>query len=183
MSLSEIADRSRIPATLLRELEWGDLRNWPTGPYGRTQLVRYARAAGLDDQLVVSTAWPLLEEWAGQVTASAPVRAIEPAKAVEKNAASATHETPATALATIPFMTRASRTRRWARKEARDRGLLELLIDEQGRVVGITVRMSIHPLYDPLLIAAAREWRYKPAMFSGTPVKFRKLIQVSVDKK
>ncbi len=67
--------------------------------------------------------------------------------------------------------------------QARDRGLLELLIDEQGRVVGITVRTSIHPLYDPLLIAAAREWRYKPAMFSGTPVKFRKLIQVSVDKK
>lgn len=65
----------------------------------------------------------------------------------------------------------------------RDRGLLELLIDEQGRVVSITVRTSIHVLYDPLLVAAARGWRYKPATVGGVPVKFRKLIQVTVDKR
>ena len=65
----------------------------------------------------------------------------------------------------------------------RDRGLLELLIDEQGRVVSISVRTSIHALYDPLLIAAARDWRYKPAMVGGAPVKFLKLIQVTVDKR
>ena len=67
--------------------------------------------------------------------------------------------------------------------QARPRGLLEVLIDEQGRVIGLTVRMSIHPMYDPLLVAAARDWRYKPAMAEGIPVKFRKLIQVSVDKR
>ena len=67
--------------------------------------------------------------------------------------------------------------------QARPRGLLEVLIDEQGRVIGLTVRMSIHPMYDPLLVAAARDWRYKPAMADGIPVKFRKLIQVSVDKR
>lgn len=67
--------------------------------------------------------------------------------------------------------------------QARPRGLLEVLIDEQGRVIGLTVRMSIHPMYDPLLVAAARDWRYKPAMADGIPVKFRKLIQISVDKR
>ena len=67
--------------------------------------------------------------------------------------------------------------------QARERGLLEVLIDEQGRVTGLTMRLSIHPMYDPLLIAAAREWRYKPAMVAGVPVKFKKLIQVSVDRK
>jgi hypothetical protein len=67
--------------------------------------------------------------------------------------------------------------------QARERGLLEVLIDEQGRVTGLTMRLSIHPMYDPLLIAAARDWRYKPAMVAGAPVKFRKLIQVSVDRK
>ncbi len=64
-----------------------------------------------------------------------------------------------------------------------DRGLLEVAIDEQGRVTGLKIRMSIHAMYDPLLIAAAREWRYKPALVAGVPVKFRKLIQVAVDKR
>lgn len=67
--------------------------------------------------------------------------------------------------------------------QTRQRGLLEVLIDEQGRVIGATVRLSLHQMYDPLLISAAREWRYKPATVNGVPVKFRKLIQVSVEKK
>jgi hypothetical protein len=67
--------------------------------------------------------------------------------------------------------------------QVRERGLLELLIDEQGRVASLTVRLSIHPMYDPLLLAAAREWRYRPATVDGVPVKFRKAIQVSVEKK
>lgn len=64
--------------------------------------------------------------------------------------------------------------------QARERGMLEIVVDEQGRVVGITLRSSIHPVYDPLLMAAARQWRYNPAMFNGAPVKFRKLVQVTV---
>jgi Tol biopolymer transport system component len=61
LTLEEVSHRSRIPAPLLRQLEWGYLRNWPGGLYGRSQLVRYARAAGLDEQLVVEIAWPLLD--------------------------------------------------------------------------------------------------------------------------
>ena len=67
--------------------------------------------------------------------------------------------------------------------QARERGLLEVVIDELGRVTGLTVRLSIHPMYDSLLLAAAREWRYKPATVGGTPVKFKKMIQVSVERK
>lgn len=52
LSLAEISRRSRIPADLLRQLEWGYLRNWPTGRYGRVQAIRYARAAGLDEAAV-----------------------------------------------------------------------------------------------------------------------------------
>jgi TonB family protein len=65
----------------------------------------------------------------------------------------------------------------------RDRGLLEIVIDEQGRVVGITVRTSVHPVYDPLLMAAARQWRYEPATVDGVPVKFRKLVQIVMDRR
>jgi TonB family protein len=67
--------------------------------------------------------------------------------------------------------------------QARERGLLELVIDEQGRVINLVLRLSIHPMYDPQLLAAAREWRYKPATVDGAPVKFRKVIQITVDKR
>ena len=67
--------------------------------------------------------------------------------------------------------------------QARQRGLLEVVIDEQGRVTNLVLRLSIHPMYDPQLLAAAREWRYKPATVDGTPVKFRKVIQITVDKR
>jgi len=67
--------------------------------------------------------------------------------------------------------------------QARERGLLDVIIDEQGRVINMTIRLSIHPMYDPQLLAAARDWRYKPATVDGTPVKFRKMIQITVDKR
>ena len=67
--------------------------------------------------------------------------------------------------------------------QTRDRGLLEILIDEQGRVIGITVRKSVHPMYDAQLMSAAREWRYRPAIVGGVPVKFRKLIEIVIDKR
>jgi protein TonB len=67
--------------------------------------------------------------------------------------------------------------------QARQRGLLEVVIDEQGRVTNLAMRLSIHPMYDPQLLAAAREWRYKPASVDGVPVKFRKVIQITVDKR
>ena len=67
--------------------------------------------------------------------------------------------------------------------QARERALLEIVIDEQGRVINLALRMSIHPMYDPQLLAAAKEWRYKPATVDGVPVKFRKLIQITVDKR
>jgi hypothetical protein len=67
--------------------------------------------------------------------------------------------------------------------QARDRGLLELIIDEQGRVTSLTIRLSIHPVYDPLLLSAARDWRYRPATVKGVPVKFRKVIQITVDRR
>lgn len=67
--------------------------------------------------------------------------------------------------------------------QARDRGLLELVVDEQGRVVSVMVRISVHPLYDTLLVSAARDWKYLPATFGGQPVKFRKMVQITVSKR
>lgn len=66
--------------------------------------------------------------------------------------------------------------------QARDRGIIEVVIDEQGRVSFAAVRSSVHPMYDASLLAAARDWRYQPALFAGKPVKYRKMIQINVSR-
>lgn len=58
-NLSEVAD---IPAVQLRDLEWGDMRNWRADEDGHARVVRYARAAGLDQAVVLSIAWPMIQE-------------------------------------------------------------------------------------------------------------------------
>jgi hypothetical protein len=62
VSLSEIARRCDLPVHLLRQLEWGYLENWPPSHVGRRLIVSYARAAGLDERLVMEAVWPLLAE-------------------------------------------------------------------------------------------------------------------------
>lgn len=64
--------------------------------------------------------------------------------------------------------------------QARDRGIVEVVIDELGRVTGITVRQSVQPMYDAELLSKGREWRYQPATLNGKPVKYRKMIQLNV---
>ena len=59
-------------------------------------------------------------------------------------------------------------------------GVLDVTINEEGTVDSAVMRIPINPRYDSLLINAARAWRFKPAMVSGTPVKFRKLITISI---
>ena len=68
-------------------------------------------------------------------------------------------------------------------KQVRDRGLVEVIVDELGRVTLVSIRTSLHPMYDALLLSAAREWRYRPATVAGAPVKFRKLIQIALAKR
>lgn len=67
--------------------------------------------------------------------------------------------------------------------QTRDRGLLEVVIDEQGRVVTLTLRVGMHPIYDTLLLSAARDWNNQPATLNGRPVKFRKMMQITVAKR
>ena len=58
------------------------------------------------------------------------------------------------------------------------RGVLEVVVDEAGNVKEATMREAVSPFYDPALVAAAKQWKFKPAMKDGQPVKFRKLIQI-----
>lgn len=67
--------------------------------------------------------------------------------------------------------------------QTRERGILDVTIDEQGRVIAATIRLSLHPIYDSQILVAARDWRYQPATLNGRPVKFRKMIQITVTKR
>jgi len=62
LALADISSRTGVPASLLCELEWGYLDHWPAPAVARRLMVRYAQAAGLDEQLVLDVAWPLLEQ-------------------------------------------------------------------------------------------------------------------------
>jgi hypothetical protein len=68
------------------------------------------------------------------------------------------------------------------KQQANDRGVLEVVINEVGRVEGATIRQPVQLVYDTQLLSAAREWRYQPAMLNGQPVKYRKMIQINVSR-
>jgi hypothetical protein len=70
----------------------------------------------------------------------------------------------------------------WAPPPAlRDRsfsGLIEVLVDETGRVSAAVMSKSVNGAYDALLVSAARGWRYRPAVRNGRPVKFRRFVSI-----
>jgi len=59
-------------------------------------------------------------------------------------------------------------------------GRIEVIIDETGAVESAFMSASITQTYDKLAVAAARTWRYQPATLNGAPVKFRKVVQITV---
>ena len=59
-------------------------------------------------------------------------------------------------------------------------GVLELVIDESGAVESARMRVPLNPIYDKTVLDSAKSWQYQPASVNGTPVRFRKLLQVSL---
>ncbi len=59
-------------------------------------------------------------------------------------------------------------------------GKLEVVIDESGAVESAVMTGSVTQNYAAMVLAATRNWRYKPATLNGAPVKFRKTVQISI---
>lgn len=57
-------------------------------------------------------------------------------------------------------------------------GVVELIIDETGSVVSVSLVQRLNVMYDQLLVRAAKGWRYRPALRNGQPVKYRKQINI-----
>lgn len=59
-------------------------------------------------------------------------------------------------------------------------GVLEVMIDETGKVEDARFVSPIHPVYDGMVTSAARGWKYQPATADGKPIKYRKTIRIAV---
>ena len=59
-------------------------------------------------------------------------------------------------------------------------GVIEVIIDETGAVESARMRVSLNAAYDRIVLEAAKNWQYQPASVDGVPVRFRKLVQVSL---
>jgi TonB family protein len=53
-------------------------------------------------------------------------------------------------------------------------------IGADGKVTAATIQQSAHPLYDQLLIQAARQWTYTPASLNGRAIPSEKLVTVQL---
>lgn len=57
---------------------------------------------------------------------------------------------------------------------------IDIVINETGSVDSARTITSLNPQYDRMALNAARTWQYKPATLNGTPVKYRKRLQLTV---
>jgi TonB family protein len=77
-------------------------------------------------------------------------------------------------LPTIPYSVAKSMS------EGKTSGILEVTINEKGRVEGVLMRESVNPVFDAVVLSAAKDWQYRPATKGGQPVKYLKRVGVSI---
>jgi TonB family protein len=55
---------------------------------------------------------------------------------------------------------------------------VRVLIGADGKVLSASMQQSSHPLYDRLVLQAARDWLYRPATLNGRPVPSEKIVTI-----
>ena len=58
--------------------------------------------------------------------------------------------------------------------------VIEVVIGQDGKVQQARLQKALHPRYDQLLLAAARNWTYQPALRNGQPTAFVKAVRVEL---
>lgn len=105
---------------------------------------------------------------------SPPVTAVAQTKAIEI-------EPPVVIRQNLPPMPASVATQMTKSGQRSISGVLELVIDAQGQVKSATLVQPIHPFYDGLLLAAAREWKYRAAMRNGQPVESVERLPITLE--
>jgi hypothetical protein len=60
------------------------------------------------------------------------------------------------------------------------RGVVQVVVDERGGVESAQLVWPLADFYDARLLEAARGWRFQPALHTGQPVKYRKIVEVTM---
>jgi hypothetical protein len=62
-------------------------------------------------------------------------------------------------------------------------GVIEVTVTATGDVSDVKFVKPVHPVYDRLIRASAKEWKYVPATIAGQPVISSKMITVKIARK
>jgi tetratricopeptide (TPR) repeat protein len=57
-------------------------------------------------------------------------------------------------------------------------GQLEVVVDTDGNVQSAKLTAPVNPSYDPVLLNAARTWKYRPASKDGRPIVFKETVAI-----
>jgi hypothetical protein len=60
-------------------------------------------------------------------------------------------------------------------------GYLEFVVDTQGDVESLTLISPTTRFHELMLVAAAKAWKFRPALFDGRPVKYRMRVAIPLD--
>jgi TonB family protein len=133
------------------------------------------------DTAAASESTPETSTPPGNQAAAQPVATPPSRSATTANAAGA----PTSGDAVVKPVPVTQRAPEWPPQLGRVRGEALLasvlvVIDETGGVTSARTHASVNPVYDSLLVDAARRWKYKPATKGGVPVPYTLLVTVSV---
>ena len=62
-------------------------------------------------------------------------------------------------------------------------GTVKILIGPDGRVQHASMVKPVHPMYDPLLLRATRQWMYRPATRGGEATAAVKIVEVRLTQR
>ena len=60
------------------------------------------------------------------------------------------------------------------------RGVVQVVVDERGGVESAHLVWPLADFYDAGLLEAARKWQFQPALRTGQPVKYRKIVEITM---
>jgi protein TonB len=55
--------------------------------------------------------------------------------------------------------------------------VVKFVVTESGDVTNVTVVRG-HPMFDAVVLATVRGWRYKPAIFEGRPIRVFRVARI-----
>jgi hypothetical protein len=61
-------------------------------------------------------------------------------------------------------------------------GAVRITIGVDGKVKNAVMEVPMEPRYDARVLAAARNWLYKPATVGGEPIQSDKVVHINVAK-